>query len=47
VRDTIVGLAMTQLASLVSSDDHRKRLETAAERLMKDMAAQLPAHVIR
>jgi hypothetical protein len=47
VRDTVVGLALTHLASLVSSDDHRKRLETAVQRLVKDAAAKLPTQTIR
>lgn len=47
VRDTVVGLAMTHLASLVSSKEHRKRLETAAQRLANDAAAKLPVATIR
>jgi hypothetical protein len=47
VRDTIVGLALTHLTSLVSSDDHRKRLETTVQRLVMDAASKLPAQTIR
>jgi hypothetical protein len=47
VRDTVVGLALSHLASLVSSDDHRKRLETTLQRLIKDAAANLPVQTIR
>lgn len=47
VRDTVVGLALMQLTSLVSSDSHRKRLETTVERLINDVADKLPTRTIR
>jgi hypothetical protein len=47
VRDTVVGLALMQLASLVSSDNHRKRLETTVQRLINDVTTKLPTQTIR
>lgn len=47
VRDALVGLAMTQLTSLVSSPKDRRRLERAVRSWMDDVADRLPGHLIR
>lgn len=47
VRDTVVGLAMMHIASLVSSNGHRKQLETTVQRLIQDAVAKLPVHITR
>jgi hypothetical protein len=47
MRDTIVGLAIDHLSSLVSSDAHRKQLQTQTRALLDEAAAELPTYVIR
>ncbi len=47
MRDTIVGLAMDHLSSLVSSEAHRKQLQTQTQALLNQAVAELPTYVIR
>lgn len=46
VRDTIVGLALAEIASLVSSQEHRERIGSAAQNLVQAAAGKLPAKTI-
>jgi len=47
VRDVLVGTALLQLSSLVSSGEIGQRLQTAAKLLVDSAAANLPAATIR
>lgn len=47
MRDAVVGLAMHQLATLVSADGRRGELEAAVGKLLDGAVARLPAQVIR
>jgi hypothetical protein len=47
VRDVLVGMALQQISSLLSSPELRARMETAAGELVDQAAARLPAATIR